>query len=93
MSLRQQGLNNTFYGKTHSPEAKELIRQKALARPVSNKASTPVNVLDTTTNKLHELPSIRKATDLLKCSITTVHKYDGKLFKGRYLINVLEVKP
>lgn len=93
MSVRQQGSSNTFFGKSHSPEAKELLRQHALARVVSHKPSTPVNVLDTTTNYLHKFTSIRKATVLLKCSITTVHKYNGKLYKGRYRISVLDVKP
>lgn len=47
MSSRQQGSNNTFFGKTQTEEAKELIRAKALSRTVYNNRGFNVMVLDT----------------------------------------------
>lgn len=37
MSRRQTGSNNTFFGKTHTQHATELIRQSALNRSVLHK--------------------------------------------------------
>lgn len=39
LSLRQIGSNNVFFGKTHTPEVVELLRQKALNRKTSNSPS------------------------------------------------------
>ena len=88
MSARQMGSNNTFYGKTHTDSAKQLVREAALARTKSHKPAFAVEVLDTVTGVKESFSSIRAVTRRFNCSITTVNKHDGLLYKDRYLINI-----
>ena len=88
MSARQMGSNNTFYGKTHTDSAKQLIREAALACTKSHKEAFAVEVLDTVTGVKESFSSIRAVTRRFNCSITTVNKHNGSLYQGRYLINI-----
>jgi hypothetical protein len=88
MSSRQMAQGNTFFGKTHREASKQLIREAALARTRSHKPAFGVDVLDTVTGVTESFNSIREVTRLFKCSITTVNKHNGLLYKDRYLINI-----
>nr|ATX62009.1 hypothetical protein [Tremella fuciformis] len=87
MSKRQKGSANTFYAKSHTPEAKELIRARALAREVSHKPGTPVTVLDTLTEVVTTYKSQREAAKALQCSRVLLNKHNGKLLHNRYIVN------
>jgi group I intron endonuclease len=70
MSLRQQGEGNTFYGKQHTDEAKQRLRELALARtsdPNPGYQVTLTNVDNPTDTR--EFKSLRKAAAFL----TTTH--------------------
>lgn len=90
ISIRQMGSNNTFYGKKHTPEAVELLRQSALRRTTSNK---PCYVTSWTDLMKPELGvqterSMRLAALKIGTTYRTLRKYDGKTFKNRYKITI-----
>ena len=89
MSKRQTGSSNTFYGKSHTEEAKSLLRTIALARNYEPKPGFSVTVLDTATDTVIKYKSLRKASVVLKCTRTTLQNYNGKLFRDRYFITRL----
>lgn len=59
------GINNSFYGRKHSQNAKDALRKSALARLHPNKPGFSVAVTDTATNITTIYPSIRKAVTAL----------------------------
>lgn len=83
---RQTGAGNTFFGKTHSEEAKAILRLHAVSRKVSHKPSIAIEVQDTRRGILTSFPSLRKAGEALGISYNTIKKYNGKLYSQRYLI-------
>lgn len=93
MSKRQMGSGNTFYGKTHSDEAKALLRAAALARVSLHKPGFAVSVKDTTTGITTPYVSLRKAAEALKCTRPTLQKYNGLLFRDRYMITMIDNSP
>ena len=98
MSLKKAGINNPLYGKTHSEETKELMKQKALGRKhsedtkliLSTKRGNPVNVYEKCTSEGFKLigsfVSARRAGKFLGMSGSTVNRYmnSGAIFKDRY---------
>jgi len=98
MSLQRKGENNYFYGKTHSDQTKEIMRQKALDRnhsvetkdKMSKAHGNPVYVYEKTTVEGFKLignfVSARRAAKYLDISGSTVIKYmrSGEVFKNRY---------
>lgn len=98
MSSKRKGELNPFYGKSHSDEAKELIRQKALGRKyseetkllMSTKRGNPVNIYEKFSSEGFKLigsfVSARRAGKFLEISGSTVISYmrSGAVFKDRY---------
>jgi group I intron endonuclease len=88
MSRQQRGINNGFFGKTHTEEAKELIRLGALNREKDPKPGFKVDVLDTHTGVLTSYKSMRAAARALGTSHGNLAKYTDKLWKNQYRITV-----
>lgn len=92
------GENNPLYGKTHSENTKELMRQKALNRKhscetkdkMSKTRGNPVNLYEKCSEKGFELigsfVSARRAGNFLGISGSTVIRYmhSGGIYKDRY---------
>jgi group I intron endonuclease len=91
MSERQTGSGNTFYGKSHTDEAKALLRAAALARERDPKPGYNVTIVDkedVNNPKFKKPLSMRKAAVALKCGRRSITNNDGKLYKGRYYIHI-----
>jgi len=86
---RQLGYLNTFYGKSHTQQAKALIRAAALARDYFPKPGYPITIVDTHTNITSTYKSLRAAAKALQCNRPTLQKYNGQLFRERYVINII----
>ena len=98
MSKKKMKTNNPLFGKTHSANSKELIRQKALNRIVSSETKLkmsaihghPINIYEKSSsgkfNLIGNFVSIRKAGKFLGISPNTITKYKnlGKIYKNRY---------
>lgn len=90
---------NAHYGKTHSVKTKELMRQKALGRKlsdetkllISKKHGNPVNIYEKCSKEgiklIGSFSSARKAANHLGISGSTVNRYlkSGLIFKDKYL--------
>lgn len=89
---------NNLYGKSHSEETKELIRQKALGRKhseetkllMSSKHGSLVNIYERCDKEgfklINSFVSARRAGKFLGISGSTVAKYmkTGEIFKDKY---------
>ena len=98
MSLKKAGENNPLYGKIHSEETKELMKQKAIGRKhsegtklkMSAKRGNPVYVYEKCSSEGFKLigsfVSARRAGVFLGMSGSTVNRYvnSGGIFKDRY---------
>ena len=98
MSSNRKGELNPLYGKSHSEETKELMRQKALGRKyseetkllMSSKRGNPVNIYEKCSSEGYELigsfVSARRAGKFLGISGSTILSYmkSGMVFKDRY---------
>ena len=98
MSSKRKGELNPLYGKFHSEESKELMRQKALGRKyseetkllMSSKRGNPVNIYEKCTSEGFKLIgsfiSARRAGKFLGISGSTILRYmkSGMVFKDRY---------
>lgn len=98
MSSKRKGVLNPLYGKSHSEESKELMRQKALGRKyseetkllMSSKRGNPVNIYEKCTSEGFKLigsfVSARRAGKFLGISGSTILRYmeSGMVFKDRY---------
>lgn len=98
MSSKRKGELNPLYGKSHSEESKELMRQKALGRKyseetkllMSSKRGNPVNIYEKCTSEGFKLigsfVSARRAGKFLEISGSTILRYmeSGMVFKDRY---------
>ena len=104
MSLKRIGELNPLYGKSHSEQSKELIRQKALGKKhseetkllMSTKRGNPVNIYEKCSSEGFELigsfVSARRAGIFLGISGSTIIKYmkSGAIFKDRYKFSSLK---
>nr|YP_010121858.1 GIY-YIG endonuclease [Monilinia fructicola]QRF72234.1 GIY-YIG endonuclease [Monilinia fructicola]QYB19425.1 GIY-YIG endonuclease [Monilinia fructicola]QYB19486.1 GIY-YIG endonuclease [Monilinia fructicola]QYB19548.1 GIY-YIG endonuclease [Monilinia fructicola]QYB19610.1 GIY-YIG endonuclease [Monilinia fructicola] len=98
MSSKRRGKLNPLYDKSHSDEAKELMREKALGRKyseetkllMSTKRGNPVNIYEKFSSEGFKLigsfVSARRAGKFLEISGSTVISYmrSGAVFKDRY---------
>ena len=98
MSLKKLGENNNMYGKNHTEDTKDLMRQKALGRKhseetkllMSSKHGSFVEVYERCDKEGFKLigsfVSARKAGKSLGMSGSTVMRYlkSGEIFKDRY---------
>jgi group I intron endonuclease len=98
MSLKKAEYNNPMYGKTHSMDTINLMRQKALGRihyeetklKMSITRGNPVIIYEKCSSEGFKLigsfVSARRASKFLGISSTTVLKYmnSGEIFKNRY---------
>jgi group I intron endonuclease len=78
---------NSFYGKTHIEEVKELMSQVALKRTKSNNAK-PIFLKDSNYNIIGDFKSMLELSIYLKADKATLAKYrdSNKLFRGLYYI-------
>lgn len=98
MSLKKAGPNNPLYGKIHSEDTKDLMRQKPLGIihsnetkfKISTKQGKPVNVYEKDSSEGFKLigsfVSARRAGKYLEMSGSTVIRYmnSGAIYKDRY---------
>lgn len=93
ISIRQTGSNNTFYGIKHTPEAVELLRQSALKRTTSNKPCYATSWVDLMRPELgvQTERSIRRAAIKIWTTIYMIKRYEGRVYKNRYKINIAKV--
>lgn len=98
MSSKRTGELNPLFGKFHSQETKELMREKALGRKyseetkllMSTKRGNPINVYEKCSSEGFKLigsfVSARRAGKFLDISGSTIIKYmkSGAIFKDRY---------
>lgn len=98
LSSNRKGELNPLYGKSHSEETKELMRQKALGRKyseetkllMSSKRGNPVNIYENCSSEGYKLigsfVSARRAGKFLGISGSTILSYmkSGMVFKDRY---------
>jgi group I intron endonuclease len=98
MCSKRKGELNPLYGKSHSEESKELMRQKALGRKyseemkllMSSKRGNLVNIYEKCTSEGFKLigsfVSARRAGKFLGISGSTIIRYmeSGTIFKDRY---------
>lgn len=93
MSLIKKGKftkdENSFYGKTHTEEIKQLMRQTAFKRNKPNNAK-PVYLLDLNNHILGDFKSITELSFYLKADKATLTKYrnSGNPFRGLYYIKL-----
>jgi group I intron endonuclease len=92
MSLAKKGKftkeDNSFYGKTHTEEVKELMSQAALKRIKPNNAK-PVFLKDLNNNIIGDFQSMTELSLYLKADKATLSKYrdSNKLFRNLYFIS------
>lgn len=98
MSLKKTKENNPLFGKKHSEDTKELMREKALGRKhsedtkllMSSKHGSSVNIYEKCSSEgfkwIGSFVSARRAGKFLEISGSTVVKYmkSGEIFKDRY---------
>ena len=91
MSLAKKGKfikeNNSFYGKTHTEEVKELMSQAALKRTKPNNAK-PVFLKNINNNIIGDFKSMTELSLYLKADKATLKRYrdSGSLFRNLYYI-------
>lgn len=91
MSLAKKGRfqkeENSFYGKTHTEEVKELMKQIALKRTKPNNAK-PVLLQDTNKNTIGKFNSITELSSHLRADKATLAKYrdSNQLFRKLFYI-------
>lgn len=78
---------NSFYGKIHTEEVKELMSQTALKRTKPNNAK-PVFLKDSNNNIIGDFKSMSELSIYLKADKATLAKYrnSNKLFRDLYYI-------
>jgi len=97
MSLKKSKSNNPLFGKDHSEETKELMRQKALGRKHSEETkllmSTKRGIITEVYEKsgtgfklIGSFASARQAGKYLGISASTINKYlkSGEVLKNKY---------
>lgn len=79
--------DNSFYGKTHTEEVKELMSRVALKRTKPNNAK-PVFLKDLNNNIIGDFKSMTELSLYLKADKATLSKYrdSNKLFRNLYFI-------
>jgi group I intron endonuclease len=90
MSNNRKGINNSFFGKTHTEENRAKMRAIALMRTKSHRPAVRVEITDTVTGKTVVYSSMKKAAEALGVNRTTFnsrkHRDTLKLYKNRYRV-------
>lgn len=88
MSKSRMGKNNSFFGKTHSEAALDLIRSAALNREKPSVPGLAIEILDLQTKLITSYDSVRKAAKALSCVpsaiLYSLNNPGAKAYKGRY---------
>jgi hypothetical protein len=83
MSESRRGVNNSFYGKKHTDEAKFAIRTAALNRDKDPVPGIIVDITDLETNITTSYDSIRKAAKDIGSDLKTILRREkSQLEKG-----------
>jgi hypothetical protein len=83
MSKSRKGINNSFYGKKHTTEALNLIRNTALNRTKLSKPGVVVEISDLETKLTSTYESIRKAANAINSDIKSLSRREkSQLEKG-----------
>jgi hypothetical protein len=96
MSESRRGMNNSFYGKTHTEGALTLIKAAAANRLEPGVPGIEVEVTDIETKVTSTYDSIRKAATALDSDIKTILRREktqtakgiNTPYRGRYIINI-----
>jgi hypothetical protein len=72
MSESRRGINNPFFGKTHTEESLALIRVAALNREKSSVPGIEIDITDLETKLTTTYDSIRKAANAINSDIKTI---------------------
>lgn len=96
MSESRRGINNSFFGKTHTDETKSIISAERRNRLVPPVPGILVEILDIETDITTTFNSIRSAADSIGSDIKTILRREkSQLAKGintpyrkRYIINI-----
>jgi hypothetical protein len=75
---------------THTDEVKETLRLLALNRATDPIPGSVTTVHDYVKGTTVEYKSIRAVARLFQCSIATVKKHDGKLYRMQYFIKIVK---
>lgn len=89
--LRLIGVDNPFWGKEHTDEARLWISEAAQLRPDSHYKGVAVTLTYIVTNEIKPFSSVTKAADLWKADKRSVRKSNEKLFRGQYFIHIATV--
>lgn len=92
-SINRTGSNNSFYGKSHTPENKALLREAALKRPKDHRPGIKVEITDLNTDLVIVCKSMREASRSIGTGISSLSDLKKKIgfnksfiFKERYSI-------
>ena len=96
MSESRRGINNPFFGKTHSKETIALMSVKAKNRTKCPVPGFEVEIMDLETNLTTTYDSIRKAAKVIDSDIKSLSRHEklklekgsSKPYRNRYVINV-----
>lgn len=92
MSENRKGLNNNFFGKYHTQNVKDQLRNIALNRSKQPRPGFEVEIKDIETNTIVVYSSIREAARNIGTTISVLHRRDKlgivKPFRNRYYINI-----
>jgi group I intron endonuclease len=96
MSESRRGINNPFYGKTHTEDSLALIKAAAANRLEPGVPGIEVEITDLETKVTSVYDSIRKAATALDSDIKTILRREKNQtakgintpYRGRYLINI-----
>lgn len=94
MSESRKGINNNFYGKKHTTEALNSMKDAALNRSKLSKPGVEVEITDLKTNIITTNESIRKAAKAINSDIKSlscreksqIEKGMNTPYRGKYMI-------
>jgi len=79
MSLSRMGINNSFFGKIHSEESKDKIREYAQNRLKDLNPGTTIFLMSEDNTLIQEFKSIREASRNFLADTKTINKYLDQL--------------
>jgi hypothetical protein len=96
MSINRQGENNPFFGKNHSLETINLLRQVAINRDRLPKPGIEVEITDINTKVTEVYSSIRKAAKAIDSDIRTILRREkiqnikgiNTPYRNKYIITI-----
>jgi hypothetical protein len=95
MSENRKGVNNNFFGKSHTQKVKDQLSSIALNRIKQPRPGFEVVVNDIETDTIIVYSSIRQAARNIGTTISVLHRRDKlgvvKPFRNRYIINIKRI--